>query len=259
MADVKTRCTPIVALDVNSAAAASRLIDDLGETCRFYKIGSELFTAEGPAFVKSVIAGGASVFLDLKFHDIPNTVQGAVRSAALMGVKILTVHASGGKAMMEAAVRGAREAAQLRGADTPADAVSTGVWNQLVKAWSTEIFAVTVLTSLDNAALSVAWGKLIENAEAEVLRLAQQAMSAGVQGVVCSGKEASAVRAKFGELMPTLVPGVRRSGEETQDQARVVTPRQAAEAGARYIVLGRTITEAESPRRAMQEVLADLP
>jgi orotidine-5'-phosphate decarboxylase len=161
--------------------------------------------------------------------------------------------------MMEAAVRGAREAAAAKGADMPAEAVSTGVWQQVMQAAMTEVFAVTVLTSLDSAALGTIWGRQIEGAEGEVLRLAQQAMGAGVNGIVCSGQEAQAVRAKFGSLLPMLIPGIRRSGDAAQDQARVVTAREAAEAGAKYIVLGRTVTGAKSPRTAMEEVLADLP
>ena len=259
MARVNKSCTPIVALDVKSAAAAMHLVKDLGESCRFYKVGSELFAAEGPAIVQSVLAAGASVFLDLKFHDIPNTVQGAVRSAALLGAKIVTVHASGGKAMMEAAVRGAREAAAAKGADLPAEAVSTGVWKQVVESSTTEVFAVSVLTSLENATLGTIWGRKVDSVEAEVLRLAQQSMGAGVNGIVCSGQEAPAVKTKFGPLLPMLIPGIRRAGDAAQDQARVVTPREAAEAGAKYIVLGRTVTAAESPRTAMEEVLADLP
>jgi orotidine-5'-phosphate decarboxylase len=259
MATVNKRCTPIVALDVKNGAVAMQLVKDLGESCHFYKIGSELFAAEGPAIVQSVVGAGASVFLDLKFHDIPNTVQGAVRSAALLGAKIVTVHASGGKAMMEAAVHGAREAASAKGADLPAEAVSTGVWKQVVESATTEIFAVTVLTSLESATLGTIWGRSVDSVEAEVLRMAQQAMGAGVHGIVCSGQEAPAVKAKFGPLLPMLIPGIRRAGDAAQDQARVVTPREAADAGAKYIVLGRTVTAAESPRATMEAVLADLP
>ncbi len=252
-------CTPIVALDVPDSLSAMRIVEELGDTCRFYKIGSELFAAEGPAIVRSVQAAGASVFLDLKFHDIPNTVAGAVRAAAMLGVRILTVHASGGHAMMQAAVRAARDAAAAKGADIPAESVSTGVWKQVVESASVEIFAVTVLTSLSHADLGAVWGREIEAVEPEVLRVAQLAMKAGVGGIVCSGLEAAAVKARFGALLPTLVPGVRRPGDAAQDQARVVTPKAAAQSGAKYIVLGRTVTAAKSPRDAMEEVLADLP
>jgi len=233
---VSTPVTPIVALDVADQAAAIQMVDDLGDLCGFYKIGSELYTAEGASIVRAVLARGASVFLDLKFHDIPNTVQGAARSTAALGVHLLTVHASGGRAMLQAAVAGVREAGSECG-----------------------VLAVTVLTSMDADSLAAAWGRTIGDIEAEVLRLAQLATDAGVQGIVCSGREASAVRARFGSSLPTLVPGVRLKGGDHQDQSRVVTPRQAAEAGARYIVLGRSVTAAKSPRHAMKEVLSDLP
>lgn len=235
MAGVSPRVTPIVALDVGNSAAAVQLADELGELCDFYKIGGELYTAEGPAVVRAVQARGASVFLDLKFHDIPNTVKGAVRSAATLGVRLLTVHAAGGKAMLEAAAAGARDAAS-----------------------NCEILAVTVLTSMDSDTLSAVWGRRIADVEAEVLRLAQLARESGVHGVVCSGREAAAVRAKFGNALAILVPGVRLAGGDRQDQARVVTPKEAAAAGARYVVLGRAVTGAKSPRNAMTEALADL-
>ena len=253
-----SKVTPIVALDVRDAAAALAVVDDLGTLCRFYKVGMELYTAEGPAIVKAIQARGASVFLDLKFHDIPNTVQGAVRSAASLGVRILTVHASGGRAMLEAAVRGATEAAISRLAEVPAEAVSTGVWNQMAKP-QTEIFAVTVLTSLDAGALGAAWGREVADMRAEVLRLGEMAQKAGISGVVCSGAEAGAIKDRFGGKLATLVPGIRLAGGDAQDQARVVTPREAAEAGAKYIVLGRAVTGARVPREAMSAALADLP
>jgi orotidine-5'-phosphate decarboxylase len=230
-----TKVTPIVALDVPTASAALALVDEIGESCRFYKIGSELFAAEGPAVIRAVQSRGADVFLDLKFHDIPNTVKGAVRSAAGLGVRLVTVHASGGAAMLEAAVAGAREAAA-----------------------SCDVLAVTILTSLDASSLSAAWGHPIADVESEVLRLAGLASAAGLHGVVCSGKESSAVTRKYAGLA-TLVPGVRLAGGATQDQARVVTPREAAAAGARYIVLGRAVTAAELPAVSMRLVLADLP
>jgi orotidine-5'-phosphate decarboxylase len=227
--------TPIVALDVESAGVAVRLVEELGDLCHFYKIGSGLYTAEGPAVVRQVQERGASVFLDLKFHDIPNTVRSAVRSAAHLRVQLLTVHVSGGRAMLEAAVEGVREAAA-----------------------SCEIFGVSVLTSMDSRAISVAWGRPVSSIPDEVLRLGQLAVDAGIHGIVCSGEEAAAVRAKFGDSLATLVPAVRLVGGDRQDQARVVTPRQAAAAGARYIIVGRAVTTAKSPPDAMREVLADL-
>ncbi|MEK7402827.1 MAG: orotidine-5'-phosphate decarboxylase [Gemmatimonadota bacterium] len=229
------RVAPIVALDVPTASAAMALVDELGDLCRFYKIGSELFAAEGPSVIRAVQARGADVFLDLKFHDIPNTVRGAVRSAAGLGVRLVTVHASGGSAMLGAAVAGAREAAG-----------------------SCEILAVTVLTSLDADTLGSSWGRRISDMEAEVLRLAGLASAEGLHGVVCSGRESAAIIRQYPDLA-TLVPGVRLAGGATQDQARVVTPREAAVAGASYIVLGRAVSAAESPAKAMKMVLADLP
>lgn len=233
---MSSQVTPIVALDVSGAATALPLVEQLGDLCRFYKIGSELYTAEGPGIVRAVQDRGASVFLDLKFHDIPNTVRGAVRSAASLGVQLLTVHISGGRPVLEAAVEGAREVAS-----------------------DCEIFGVTVLTSLDSRALSVVWGRPVSSIQDEVLRMAQLAFDAGIHGIVCSGEESAAVHAKFGGAVQTLVPGVRLAGGDRQDQSRVVTPREAAAAGARYIVLGRAVTAANSPRNAMTEVLSDLP
>ena len=232
---MSARVSPIVALDAPDARAAEGLIDELGDLCAFYKIGSELFTAAGPDIVRSVRARGASVFLDLKFHDIPNTVRGAVRSAAALGVELLTVHVAGGHAMLEAAVEAAGKADSCR------------------------ILGVTVLTSLDEAGVGAIWGRDIRDLGEEVMRLAQLAESAGLHGIVCSGAEAAAVRDRFGARLATLVPGIRLAGDDRQDQARVVTPRDAVEAGARYIVLGRAVTAARSPRQAMEAVLSDLP
>jgi len=229
---VVTRATPIVALDVPAGDAALALVDTLGDLCRFYKIGSELFVAEGARVVEAVKDRGADVFLDLKFHDIPNTVRGAVAAATALGVRLLTVHASGGRAMIEAAVQATNGRCQ--------------------------VLAVTVLTSLDGGSLGESWGKPVPDVGTEVLRLGALARDAGAHGVVCSGLEASLIREKFGSSLATLVPGVRLAGGAAQDQARVVTPRQAADAGARWVVLGRAVTAAKSPRDAMSAVLSDL-
>ena len=227
-----TRALPIVALDVPDSGRALGIVDLLGDQCRFYKIGSELFAAAGPDVVRAVKERGAEVFLDLKFHDIPHTVRGAVASAASLGVRLLTVHASGGPAMLRAAVEAAGPECR--------------------------ILAVTVLTSLDAAALAQCWGKPVPDVAAEVLRLAGLARDAGAHGIVCSGLEAGMIRDRYGAALATLVPGVRLAGTASQDQARVVTPRQAADAGARYVVLGRAVTDAKSPRHAMSDVLTDL-
>lgn len=228
-----SRPVPIVALDVPDAASAMRIADTLGDLCGFYKVGSELFSAEGPAILGALDRRGVSVFLDLKFHDIPSTVRGAVRIAASFPcVRLVTVHASGGLAMMEAASRAAGP--------------------------EVGIMAVTVLTSLDEASLGASWGREISDVRAEVLRLAGLAAEGGARGVVCSGREAPAIRERFGARLSTLVPGIRLAGDAAQDQSRVVTPREAAHAGAGYIVLGRTVTRADSMPDAMRRVLADL-
>ena len=143
-------------------------------------------------------------------------------------------------------------------ADIPADVVSTGVWDKMTRS-PVEIFAVSVLTSFDAAGLGEAWGRPISDVRPEVLRLAEMAANAGVQGVVCSGAEAGAVRDGLGGRVATLVPGIRMPGGDAQDQARVVTPGEAARAGAKYIVVGRAVTTAKSPRDAMAAVLSDLP
>lgn len=224
--------TPIVALDVSTVDDAIRLVERLGRQCRFYKIGSELFTAAGPTAVTRVRDLGCDVFLDLKLHDIPNTVRGAARSAAALGVRLLTVHAIGGTAMVKAAVEGG------------GDAVG--------------ILAVTVLTSFDDATLAAATGRAHARVAEEVLRLATVAADGNAHGVVCSGAEAATIRERFGDRLAMLVPGIRLSGGATHDQRRVVTPAQAAGAGARYIVIGRAVTAATDPNAAMDAVLSDL-
>ena len=224
--------TPIVALDVPSADDAMRVVASLGDRCRFYKVGSELFTAAGPSVVTRVRNAGCDVFLDLKVYDIPNTVRGAARSAAALGARLLTVHASGGVAMLEAAVEGG--GGQLG------------------------VLAVTVLTSFDDASLGEVSGRSGVRVSEEVTRLAGLAARANVHGVVCSGAEASAVRASFGDALAVLVPGIRMAGGAAHDQRRVVTPAEASAAGARYIVVGRAVTAAADPRSAMNAVLADL-
>ena len=230
---------PIVALDVASADEALRLARRIGDRCRFYKVGSELFTSGGAAVVHALQEElGADVFLDLKFHDIPNTVAGAVRSAAALGVRLVTVHASGGRAMLSAA----QEAAQA------SSAAGGGCG----------VLAVTVLTSLDAPALAAAWGREGVSVEDEVLRLAADAAACGLHGVVCSGAEAAAVRGAFGDRLALLVPGIRLAGGAAHDQRRVMTPAAAQAAGARYLILGRAVTAADDPRRAMEAVLAEL-
>jgi len=224
--DVKARA--IVALDVPGAADAHALLERLGPGADFVKIGSELFTAAGPAVVSRMRAERRDVFLDLKWHDIPNTVRSAARSAAALDVRLATVHASGGRAMLEAAVEGAGHACG--------------------------VMAVTVLTSLEAASLGDAWGRPIARVEDEVLRLAEMARAAGAHGIVCSGAEAAAVRAAFGDSLRLLIPGIRLPGGATHDQARVVTPEGALAAGASYLVLGRAVTAAADPRETLAAI-----
>jgi len=234
---VPSRAIPIVALDVGSAGDALDLVRRLGESCRFYKVGSELFTAAGPSVVKALRDEGADVFLDLKLHDIPNTVAGAVRSAARLGVRLLTVHAVGGAAMLRAAQEAASSAAAESGCN---------------------LLAVTVLTSFDAESLAVAWGRENVEVEREVVRLAGEAATAGLHGVVCSGAEAAAVRGTYGDRLALLVPGIRLAGGSSHDQRRVMTPAAAQAAGASYLILGRAVTAAADPVRAMRTVLSEL-
>jgi orotidine-5'-phosphate decarboxylase len=218
----------IIALDVPDAARAATLLERLGPEADFVKVGSELFAAAGAAMVRQLRSEHRDVFLDLKWHDIPNTVRSAARVAAAMDVSLVTVHASGGRAMLEAAVEGAGHACG--------------------------VLAVTVLTSLDAASLGEAMGRPIASVQDEVLRLADLARKAGAHGVVCSGAEAGAVRLAFGNTLRILVPGIRLTGGARHDQARVVTPEDALAAGATYLVLGRAVTESRDPRETLAGV-----
>jgi len=224
--------TPIIALDVPNGEDALEMVEYFGGLCRFYKVGNELFTAAGPAIVQALRARRCDVFLDLKFHDIPNTVAGGVRNAAAMGARLVTVHASGGRAMLEAAVTAA--------------GTQCGV------------LAVTVLTSLDAKDVDEAWGRQGVDVSTEVLRLAQLAADSGCHGIVCSGQEAGRIRERFGDRLATLVPGIRAAAGAADDQVRVVTPEGVRNAGARYAVVGRMVTAAEDRRAAMEQVRAAL-
>ncbi|MEO7103219.1 MAG: orotidine-5'-phosphate decarboxylase [Gemmatimonadaceae bacterium] len=225
---------PIVALDFWMADAALSMVDVLGSRCDFYKVGSELFTVAGPSIVRQLSARGKRVFLDLKFHDIPNTVEKAVAAAAELGASIVTIHALGGANMIQAAVRQA-------GPDC-------------------QVFAVTILTSLTGADLTAVRGGdvIADDLTPEVMRLAELSAGCGVAGVVCSGLEAPMLRDRFGGSLKLLVPGVRLPGDDRGDQSRVVTPREAARAGAAYVVLGRTVTSSADPAAAMDRAVASL-
>jgi orotidine-5'-phosphate decarboxylase len=218
-----------VALDFPRADLALAMVERLGDACKFYKVGGELFTAAGPQIVQTLRALGNEVFLDLKLHDIPNTVKGAARSAASIGAKLLTVHATGGREMVEAAVEGAGATCGVLG--------------------------VTILTSLDAAMLRSAWGRKSLEVYGEVLRLAGDCAAVGAHGVVCSGLEAQKIGAKYGDKLKLLVPGIRPAGGRTDDQKRTVTAAEAARAGANYIVLGRMITEAKEPASELRSVM----
>lgn len=229
--------TPIVALDVPDRAGAAAIVARLGEACRFYKVGLELFAAEGPAVVSWLRGLGKEVFVDLKLHDIPNTVRGAARSVARHGASLLTVHASGGTGMIAAAVEGANEGCPDG---------------------SCGILGVTILTSMDAAGVESAWGRTGVTVQDEVLRLAGLVAAGQGLGIVCSGHEAGAVRAAYGDRLGLLVPGIRLPGGDAHDQRRVMTPAAAAAAGARWLILGRAVTGAPDPVAAMAQVHASL-
>lgn len=224
---------PIVALDVPDRVGAEAVVHRLGDACRFYKVGLELFSAEGPAIVAWLRGLGKEVFVDLKLHDIPNTVRGAARSVARHGASLLTVHASGGREMIAAAVEGAREGRPDGGCG---------------------ILGVTILTSMDAAGVESAWGRTGVAVQDEVVRLAGLVESGQGAGIVCSGHEAAAVRGAFGDRLGLLIPGIRLPGGDAHDQRRVMTPAAAAEAGARWLILGRAVTGAADPVAAMAEV-----
>ena len=225
----------IAALDTPDLARAESLAGALAPRCGALKVGLELFGAAGPEAVRRIAAAGAPVFLDLKLHDIPNTVAGAVRALLPLRPAMLTLHAGGGAAMVVAA----REAAEAGGRERPI------------------LLAVTVLTSLDAAALAetgVAGGPV-----QQVLRLARLAMAAGADGLVCSPQEVAKIRDALGEAPLLVVPGVRPAGSAAGDQARTATPAEAVAAGADWIVVGRPITGAGDPAAAAAAIAAGLP
>ncbi len=225
--------TPIIALDVASAAHALEWVERLGDAVSFYKIGSPLFTAAGPQIVREIRARDKRVFLDLKYHDIPNTVARAVECAALLQVDLLTVHTSGGLGML----RAAREAA---GEDGP------------------RILGVTILTSFSADDIEQSWGKEVLSVRDEVMRLAALASEAGLHGVVASPLELEPLRRRHGAEFIIVTPGIRPAGDALADQVRTATPAEAARAGADYIVIGRPVTGAADPVAAMRRVHAEL-
>lgn len=228
----------IVALDVDSAAKARRLADTLRGAVGAFKIGSRLFTAEGPAFVRELAERGDRVFLDLKFHDIPHTVAGAVEAATRMGVWMVNVHAAGGGSMMRAARDAADSASAQAGRARPI------------------VIAVTVLTSLSAGELRET-GVPREPLE-HVTHLARLAKEAGLDGVVASPQETAAIRAACGPRFAIVTPGIRGPNDAKGDQTRTLSPREAIAAGASYIVVGRPVIGAPDPRRAAEEIVTSL-
>ena len=226
MADV------IVALDYPSADEALAMVEQLGQPATFYKVGLELYTRGGPSVVESLAALGKRVFLDLKLHDIPNTVAGAVRSASELGVDLLTVHTAGGPAMLEAA-------AEASGPDM-------------------RILGVTLLTSLTSTDLEVVWGREIRSIREEVGRLTDLAVACELDGVVASALEVSWIRNRVEQDFLVVTPGIRPTGADRGDQRRVATPADAVSAGSDYLVVGRPVTQADDPVAALAALLAEL-
>jgi len=228
----------LVALDVDTAAEARQLADRLRGVVGGFKIGKQLFTSEGPSIVKDLVARNDRVFLDLKYHDIPNTVAGAVRAATRHGVWMLNVHASGGLDMMKAARSAADEESVKTGRPAPL------------------LIGVTVLTSLTDANLGdIGVGG---SAETQVRRLAALAKKAGLDGVVASAREIAIIREACGRDFLIVTPGIRGSGDAKGDQARTMGAAEAIEAGANYLVVGRPITAAADPRAAAERLASEI-
>lgn len=240
--DAHPRSSLIVALDFDSLSSALKFAKQVADVVGIFKIGNQLFSAAGPAAVKEIAALGPGIFLDLKFHDIPNTVAGAVLSAAAMsGVQLMNIHALGGRAMMEAASQ-AISAGVPMGADRP------------------RLLAVTILTSMDHKAMrEVGIGG---PPKARVVKLAKLAKSAGVDGVVASVQEARSIRKACGRDFLIVTPGVRPQAKGTavkgDDQARTATPSEAIKAGADFIIVGRPVLTAEDPRAAAQAIVDEI-
>jgi orotidine-5'-phosphate decarboxylase len=228
----------IAALDVPTAEQALKLAREIAPVVGAFKIGGELFTAAGPDIVRQVRATGASVFLDLKFHDIPNTVAKAVASATRLDVQMLTIHTSGGAEMMRATEESAQQTARQSGRNAPL------------------VLGVTVLTSSDAGTLAEIGCET--NVARQVERLASLAVKAGLRGLVCSPLEIATLRQILPANVQLVTPGIRTGAEEADDQKRTLTPREALDAGANWLVIGRPIYAAENPRAAAERILASL-
>ncbi|HEX4121232.1 MAG TPA: orotidine-5'-phosphate decarboxylase [Verrucomicrobiae bacterium] len=228
----------IAALDVPTEEAALQLAEKIAPAVGAFKIGSELFTSAGPGIVRKIRATGAGVFLDLKFHDIPNTVAKAVAAAVKLDVQMLTVHASGGPAMLRAAESAAQETARSLGLAPPL------------------VLGVTVLTSMDSNELSTIG--LAPNVGHQVERLAGLAVEAGLRGLVCSPLEIVDLRQIIPSEMQLVTPGIRTGAEKADDQKRTLTPGEAIEAGASWLVIGRPIYAAKDPLASAQAILKSI-
>ena len=226
-------CQLILALDLETREEALAMLDRLGDSLKWVKIGLQLFTAYGPDFVREIADRGYKVFLDLKLHDIPNTVAKAVQSIAALPVELLTLHASGGGEMLEWANKARADHAP-----------------------DLNLLAVTVLTSMNEAQLRSL--KVNNTPEAQVLHLADITLKAGIQGLVCSSLELAPLRTRFGSQPIIVTPGIRPAGSAADEQKRIMTPAAAAKACSSYIVVGRPILKADNPASAAHAIQADL-
>ena len=222
----------IIPLDVSSVSGALALVDQLGDEADFYKIGFELYTRGGLEVVRELVSRDKRVFLDIKLHDIPNTVARAVEAASDLGVDLLTLHASGGQRMMEAAAE--------------------------ARSGHLKLLGVTVLTSMTTDEMASVWGRKISSVRDEALRLANLGKEAGLDGIVSSALEASWIRQKLGPSFLIVTPGIRPAGSNSDDQNRVATPREAVRSGADFLVIGRPITQADDPSSAFAAVLKEV-
>ena len=228
----------IVALDVSTMDAMKEIVTSLGDAVSFYKVGMELFYAEGEQTVRFLQEHNKQVFLDLKLHDIPNTVAHGVSSLTRLGANLITMHGQGGPVMMKAAVQAARETAEQLGVERA------------------KLLAITVLTSFDDEAWTSTGGQL--PISDQVIRLAKLAKECGMDGVVCSALEAKMIREACGDDFLIVTPGIRPSFAATNDQKRIATPASALQDGASRLVIGRPITQAENPREAVRLIIEEM-